>query len=101
MKEYTIKTERKAEGDIEYLAVYLSGSDEGISFETMVRWLATIDWLTKQVKLSEYRCQDGVEHPTDELQYKESAFVGWELLDQSIAIPLMLKQRISGELGIL
>lgn len=105
MKEYTLITKQKNEGDIGFLAVFLyegakpqnAASDY---LDALVKWLVTIDWLTKQVQLKEYRSRNGVERIYDELDYKETAFVDWELLDQNIAIPSGLKQRIAKELEV-
>ena len=105
MKEYTLVTKQKTEGDIGFIAVFLyeGAKPRNVSSDylnALVKWLVTIDWLTKQVQLKEYRRQNGVERVEKEIKYQEIAFVGWELLDQSIAIPSALKHRIAEELEV-
>ena len=101
MKEYTIETSCKTDGDIAHLVVLLYEGKKPKSPEDYIvhiaKWFATIDYLTKQVKLSEYRGEDT---PCEEISYEESSFVDWELLDQSIAIPLALKRRIANEIEV-
>lgn len=104
MKEYTLTTKRSTKGDCVVLGVMLyEGPKKEIDMtsdfiESMVKWLVTIDLITKQIELCEYRKFNGVVRLTERKEYVENTFVDWELLDQSIAFPLSLKHRILEEL---
>lgn len=99
MKEYTIKSEQQITGeDTAHLSIQLFEKDNPVIF--IAKWYAIINYATKKVELEEYRIENGVTRRKDKLDYTELSFVGWELLDQSIAIPSALKRLIANELSV-
>jgi hypothetical protein len=103
MKEFTLVTDREAIENIVRINVRLfegskkPTSEEGL-YNAIALWFVIIDKLTSQVEMSEFKRQDGEERLVDKVNYTENAFIDWEILDQNIAIPSALKQRILAEL---